>query len=68
MQKSDKSQSFPKKTLGATPSPQTTSPDQEGKFRVTDKRFWVQEGEDATGKETLLPEAHLRGGTGETTC
>ena len=51
MQKSNESQSFPKKTLGATPSPQTTSPDQEGKIRVIDKRFWVREGEDAPAKK-----------------
>ena len=51
MQKSNESQSFPKKTLGATPSPRTTSPDQEGKIRVIDKRFWVREGEDAAAKK-----------------
>lgn len=48
MQKSKKSESLP----GKNPDPQTGDPDQDVKIRVTDKRFWVQEGEDAPARES----------------
>ena len=51
MQKSDKSKSLPSSTAGAPPVPQSGDQDQEGKIRVTDKRFWVQEGEDTPAKK-----------------
>lgn len=50
MQKSDKSKSLPSRTEGAAPVSRSGDPDQEVKIRVTDKRFWVQEGEDSPAR------------------
>ena len=52
MQKSEKSKSLPSSTPGAVPVPQAGDQDQEVKIRVTDKRFWVQEGTDAPARES----------------
>ena len=52
MQKSKKSESLPRKDLDPVRVPQAGDQDQEVKIRVTDKRFWVQEGEDTPARES----------------
>lgn len=52
MQKSDKSKSLPSRTAGSAPVSQSGDEDEEVKIRVTDKRFWVQEGKDTPARES----------------
>ena len=52
MQKSKKSESLPMKDPDPARVPQAGDQDQEVKIRVTDKRFWVQEGEDTPARES----------------
>lgn len=52
MQKSKNSESLPRKDPDPPRVPQTGDQDQEVKIRVTDKRFWVQEGVDAPSRES----------------
>lgn len=52
MKQSGKSKSSPRKSPDASRVSQTGDQDQEVKIRVTDKRFWVQEGEDAPARES----------------
>ena len=52
MKKSEKSKSLPRKSPDAARVSQTGDQDQEVKIRVTDKRFWVQEGEDTQARES----------------
>ena len=48
MQKTKKSKSLPRKTPDVASSDQIKDSNQEGKIRVTDKRFWVHDGEGAS--------------------
>ena len=50
MQKSKKSRSLPRKAPEAAPVSRAGDQDQEVKIRVTDKRFWVQEGDDSAAQ------------------
>lgn len=52
MKKSGKPKSSPRKSPDAAPLSRTGDQDQEVKIRVTDKRFWVQEGDDAPARES----------------
>ena len=52
MKKSNKSKSLPRKSPDAARVSQTGDQDREVKIRVTDKRFWVQEGEDTPARES----------------
>ena len=52
MQKSKKSESLPMKDPDPARVPRAGDQDQEVKIRVTDKRFWVQEGEDTPARES----------------
>lgn len=52
MRKSKKSKPFPTNTPDPPKVPQAGDQDQEVKIRVTDKRFWVQEGEDTPARES----------------
>ena len=52
MKKSKKSKSLPANAPDPPEVSETGDPDQEVKIRVTDKRFWVQEGEDTPAGES----------------
>ena len=66
MQKSKKTKSLPTNEQDAPRVSETGDQDQAVKIRVTDKRFWVQDGEGYAGKGVLrIAQAHLRGGAGD---
>lgn len=52
MKKSKKSRSAPTNTPDAPKDSQAGDQDQEVKIRVTDKRFWVQDGEESPARES----------------
>ncbi len=52
MRKSKKSRSLPTNEPDAPRVSETGDQDQEVKIRVTDKRFWVQDGEDTSARES----------------
>ncbi len=51
MPESKESQPMPEETVGDYPDPTTEPPAEEAKIRVTDKRFWVRDEEDAMEQE-----------------
>lgn len=52
MRKSKKSRSLPTNEPDASKVSETGNQDQEVKIRVTDKRFWAQDGEDTSARES----------------